>query len=150
MQSIDHSFSLFHNYSFTKCLAEYKDQLLLKGITYYERYLVFEHIKRFIKAEILDFDVKSIELIFCEEQLVGIHFFIEEVNVQKVIGKIEAHLDINVTKYQYSDYDKVSDCMRINGYWLDSEYIVAIIGTIEPCIYIGLKEFNMTIIDVMK
>lgn len=147
MNSIDFSFSEYHKYFFSSCLSEFSNQLIFKGITYYERYLIFEHLKPYASLTFINFLTNNVELIFNGECLVGMHIYISEKDIDKVIGILEALLDKNSLRYSYSDYHIVSDKLKINGYWLDSKFIVAVIGGNEICIYIGLKEFNITIID---
>ena len=61
----------FLPYKLEPCLNQYKRQLLFVGITYYEKYVIFEHLTKSID-KVLGFDIERVELGFQEDKLVSV------------------------------------------------------------------------------
>jgi hypothetical protein len=82
---------LFHPYQLHQKITDFKRQLLYIGTTYYERYLVFEHLDRFI-SEVQGFSISTIELGFKDEALIFILVYFD--NLYKSISEVKSQLEI--------------------------------------------------------
>jgi hypothetical protein len=61
----------FIPYNLPDNLSKFRRELLLIGVTYYERLLVFEHLNKPID-QVLYFPVSSVELAFNKEDMVSV------------------------------------------------------------------------------
>lgn len=68
---------LIPGYSFEQNLMHFRNELLYIGTTYYDRYLVFEHLNKYFQT-FLEYTVYKTELYFLNEKLYGISIYLEE------------------------------------------------------------------------
>lgn len=78
-------------YNFKDNLSKFRRELLLIGVTYYERLLVFEHLNQPI-TQVLNFPVTSIELAFNKEQMVSVWILIKNCTPETLLNCTERKL----------------------------------------------------------
>ena len=99
----------FIPYDFKEGLATFKRQLLLIGITYYDRLLVFVHLNRPID-HVLHFPISSIELAFNKkEQMVAVWLFLEKCNKEDLLATLESNFGKPGEKVVYDDNFKIDN-----------------------------------------
>lgn len=136
----------FHKYKFETCLSDFKEELLLKHVTYYERLLVFRHLNPFSQKTILKFDITDLELSFNKEDLVSVRFYIQTESTPHILNSLVEMLDNNYsTNVIPSNFNLYS---KIEHYWLYENFLTGI-GNNEKgkYIYITNREFNQDFIN---
>lgn len=130
------------HYNFSKCLDKFAGQLLFKGITYYERILVFEHLQKFCQQVVLDIPIIQTELSFFNEQLVSVKYSFKPNLIESLKSNINKYLNKESVLNDYF-LEHPSSC-RLKYYWLDSDKIIGI-GNFQSVdfLYIGLEQYNV-------
>lgn len=137
----------YHKYKFENCLHKYKEELLLKHITYYERLLVFRHLNSFTQRTILNFDITEVDLSFDKEDLVSVRFYVQAESTSQILNSLEQVLG---NKYFANIVpDHLSLHYLIKHYWFYENFLTGI-GNNEKgkYIYITIREFCQDFINM--
>ncbi len=136
----------YHKYNFENCLHKYKEELLLKHITYYERLLVFRHLNSFVQKTILNFDITDLVLSFHNEELVSVRFYIQAESTLQILNSLVQVLNNNYsTNVVPAHFDLHS---KIEYYWLYKKFLAGIGNAKEgKYIYLTHVEFCQDFIN---
>lgn len=133
----------FIPYNFQDNLSKFRRELLLIGVTYYERLLVFEHLNKPID-QVLYFPVSSVELAFNKEDMVSVWMLLENCNVEDLLDTLESHQNKRAIKVVHGEFDKIENKLLYR--WEDKTHLLSI-GSRELSsqlfIYYTLKEFAL-------
>jgi|GEM_PF-2582761 len=133
----------FIPYDFKCNLSKFRRELLLIGVTYYERLLVFEHLNKPID-QVLYFPVTSIELGFNKEEMVSVWILLEKCLVDDLLDTFESHQNKKATEVIQGEFDKIENKLLYR--WEDDTHLLGI-GLRESInqlfIYFTLKEFSL-------
>ena len=124
-------------------LSKFRRELLLIGVTYYERLLVFEHLNKPID-HVLYFPVSSVELGFNKEEMVSVWILLENCNIDDLLDTIESHQNKKATEVMHGEFDKIENKLQYR--WQDKTHLLGIglrNSTNQLFIYFTIKEFTL-------
>jgi hypothetical protein len=137
----------FIPYNFNTNLSTYRKELLLIGVTYYERLLVFEHLKKSVD-QILGLNVDTIELSFDSEALVSVTIVLKERDLRVI--KIAFEKKLNQTLKKNEEEELVRPNKNLLYHYQDEKYFIGIVFdfiTTNYFIYVTLIQFNIYYLD---
>lgn len=136
---MDISFTAYHFYT---NLSIYRKELILIGITYYDRLLVFEHLKKSIN-HIFGLSIYSIEISFNNEDLISVRILLMEGNLEIIKNGLEKQLNRIAKKNQKERLVKSNE--RLLYYFQDKKHLIGI-GSNSSAntffIYLTVYQFN--------
>lgn len=134
-------------YKFEPCLNSYKNELLFTGVTYYERFFIFEHFKKSLN-QVLGFTVDKIELAFQSETLVCVWLFTTEKRLEELIGVFQSYYNESPQKVNL-EYLALPTS-NIQFYWADENYVIGLgynPHIDQSFIFVSKKENNQYLIE---
>ena len=132
----------FLPYKLEPCLNNYKRELLFLGVSYYERYIIFEHLNKSIK-QVLGFDIERVELGFEADKLVWVWLYIKENKLFELLDVFESYYGTKATKVNLEFFAEPPNTMQY--YWSNSQYLVGLGDNVydDICyVYVTLKRCN--------
>ena len=133
----------FLPYKLEPCLNDYKRQLLFLGITYYEKYVIFEHLNKRIET-VLGFNIERVELGFQEDKLVSVWLYIKESKLSELVNVFESYYGTTSTKVNLEFFNEPPNTMQF--YWSNGQYLVGLGDNVyeDVCyVYVTLKNCNI-------
>ncbi|MEO6228838.1 MAG: hypothetical protein ABJB11_08865 [Ferruginibacter sp.] len=133
----------FLPYKLEPCLNNYKRELLFIGVSYYERYIIFEHLNKNIN-QVLGFDIERVELGFEVDKLVWVWLYIKESKLVELVNVFESYYGTAPTKVNLEFFADPPNTMQY--YWSNSQYLVGLGDNVyeDICyVYVTLKNCNL-------
>ncbi len=132
----------FLPYKLEPCLNNYKRELLFLGVSYYERYIIFEHLNKSIN-QVLGFDIERVELGFEVDKLVWVWLYIKESKLTELLDVFESYYGTKANKINLEFFSEPPNTMQY--YWSNSRYLVGLGDNVyeDVCfVYVSLKKCN--------
>ena len=130
----------FHPYKFETNLSKFRNELLLIGVTYYDRMMVFKHLNNCPISQIANHEIDRVELGFMSEDLVSVWFYLSNENSIALKEYLESLLKIVSIENKHQDGDKMYT--KILNYWRDDKYFLGIGKDTNGLHYVYITKIN--------